>query len=33
MIAMRMMQPAVHEIVNMIAVRHLLMSAAWTVYV
>jgi hypothetical protein len=33
MIAVRMMQPAVHEIVNMIAMRDLLMAAAWTMYV
>jgi hypothetical protein len=33
MITVRMMQPAVHEIVNMITMRHLLMSAVWTVYV
>jgi hypothetical protein len=31
MIAVRMMQPAVHEIIDMIAMRHLFMSAVWTV--
>jgi len=33
MITMRMVQPTVHEIVDMIAMRHLFMSAVWTVYV
>src|ERR1700757_2884527 len=33
MITMRMVQPTVHEIVDMIAMRHLFMSAVWTVCV
>jgi hypothetical protein len=31
MIAMGMVQPAVDEIVDMVAMRHLLMSTVWTV--
>jgi hypothetical protein len=31
MITMRMMQPAVYEIVDMVAVRHRFVSAVWTV--
>jgi hypothetical protein len=31
MIAMRMVQPAVHEIIDMIAMRYLFMPAVWTV--
>jgi hypothetical protein len=31
MIAVRMVQPAVYEIVDMVAMRHLFMSAVWTV--
>ncbi|MEH2624311.1 hypothetical protein V1292_002366 [Bradyrhizobium sp. AZCC 1719] len=33
MIAVRMVQPAVYEIVDMIAVRHRFVSAIWTVFV
>ena len=33
MIAMRMVQPAIYEIVDMIAMRHRFMSAVWTVRV
>jgi hypothetical protein len=33
MIAVRMVQPAVYEIVDMVAMRHLFMSAVWTVCV
>jgi hypothetical protein len=33
MIAVRMVKPAVHKIVDMVAVRHLFMSAVWTVHV
>jgi hypothetical protein len=31
MIAVRMVQPAVYEIIDMIAMRYLFMSAVWTV--
>jgi hypothetical protein len=31
MITVRMVQPAVHKIVNVVAMRHLFMSAVWTV--
>jgi hypothetical protein len=31
MITVRMMQPAVYEIIDMIAMRHLFMPAVWTV--
>jgi hypothetical protein len=31
MITVRMMQPAVHEIIDVIAMRHLLVPAGWTV--
>jgi hypothetical protein len=31
MITVRMVQPPVHEIIDMIAMRHLFMSAVWTV--
>jgi hypothetical protein len=31
MITVRMVQSAVYEIIDMIAMRHLLMSAVWTV--
>jgi hypothetical protein len=31
MITVRMVQPAVYEVIDMIAMRHLCMSAAWTV--
>ena len=31
MITVRMVQPAVYEIIDMIAMRHLFMSAVWTV--
>ena len=31
MITVRMVQPAVYEIVDMVAMRHLFMSAVWTV--
>jgi hypothetical protein len=30
MITVRMVQPAVYEVIDMIAMRHLFMSAAWT---
>jgi len=30
MIAVRMVQPAVHKIVNMVGMRHQFMSAIWT---
>ena len=33
MIAVRMVQPAVYEIVNVVAMRHRFVSAIWTVYV
>jgi hypothetical protein len=33
MITMRMMQPAVYEIVDMVAMRHRFVSAVWTVNV
>jgi hypothetical protein len=33
MITMRMMQPAVYEIVDMVAMRHRFVSAVWTVRV
>ena len=33
MIAVRMVQPAVYEIVDMVAMRHLFVSAVWTVCV
>jgi hypothetical protein len=33
MITVRMVQPAVHKIVNVVAMRHLFMSAVWTVCV
>jgi hypothetical protein len=33
MIAVRMVQPAVHEIVEMVTMRHRLMPAVWTVHV
>jgi hypothetical protein len=33
MIAVRMVQPAVYEIVDMVTMRHLFMSAVWTVCV
>ena len=33
MIAVRVVQPAVDEIVDMIAMRHLFMPAVWTVRV
>jgi hypothetical protein len=32
-ITVRMVQPAVHEIVEMVTMRHHLMSAVWTVCV
>jgi hypothetical protein len=32
-IAVRMVQPAVYEIVDVVAVRHRFVSAIWTVYV
>jgi hypothetical protein len=31
MITVRMVQPAVYEIIDMIAMRYLFMSAVWTV--
>ncbi len=31
MITVRMVQPAVYEVIDMVAMRHLFMSAAWTV--
>jgi hypothetical protein len=31
MITVRMVQPAVYEVIDVIAMRHLFMSAAWTV--
>ena len=31
MITVRMVQPAVYQIVDMVAMRHLFMSAVWTV--
>jgi hypothetical protein len=31
MITVRMVQPAIHEIVDMVAMRHLFVSAVWTV--
>jgi hypothetical protein len=31
-ITVRMVQPTVDEIVNMVAMRHLFMPAVWTVY-
>jgi hypothetical protein len=31
MITVRMVQPAVYEIVDMVAMRHLFMSAVWAV--
>jgi hypothetical protein len=31
MITVRMVQPAVYEIVDMVAMRHRFMSAVWTV--
>jgi len=31
MITVRMVQPAVHEIIDMVAMRHLFMSAVWAV--
>jgi hypothetical protein len=33
MITVRMVQPAVYQIVDMVAMRHLFMSAVWTVCV
>jgi hypothetical protein len=33
MIAMWMVQTAVHKIVDMVAMRHVFVPAAWTVYV
>jgi hypothetical protein len=33
MITVRMVQPAVYEIVDMVTMRHLFMSAVWTVCV
>ncbi len=33
MITVRMMQPTVHKIVDMVTTRHRFMSAVWTVYV
>jgi hypothetical protein len=33
MITMRMVQPAIYEIVDMVAMRHLFMTAVWTVCV
>jgi hypothetical protein len=33
MIAVRMVQPAVHEIVEMITMRHCFVPAVWTVHV
>jgi hypothetical protein len=33
MIAVRMVQPAVHEIVEMVTMRHRFMPAVWTVHV
>jgi hypothetical protein len=33
MITVRMVQPAVYKIVDMVAMRHLFMSAVWTVFV
>jgi hypothetical protein len=33
MITVRMVQPAFYEIVDMVTMRHLFMSAAWTVSV
>src|ERR1700687_2615931 len=33
MITVRMVQPAVYEIIDMITMRHHFMSAVWTVYV
>jgi hypothetical protein len=33
MITMRMVQPAVYEIVDVVTMRHLFMSAVWTVCV
>jgi len=33
MIAVRMVQPAVYKIVDMVTVRHRFMSAVWTVCV
>jgi hypothetical protein len=33
MITVRMVQPAVHEIVDVVTMRHLFMSAVWTVSV
>ena len=33
MIAVRMMQPALHQIVDMVAMRHRFVSAVWTVHV
>jgi hypothetical protein len=33
MITVRMVQPTVYEIVDMVTVRHLFMPAVWTVYV
>jgi hypothetical protein len=31
MITVRMMQPTIYEIIDMIAMRHLFMPAVWTV--
>jgi hypothetical protein len=33
MITVRMVQPAVYKIVDMVTMRHLFMSAVWTVFV
>ena len=33
MVAVRMVQPAVHEIVEMVTMRHRFMPAVWTVHV